>query len=211
MTKIIIAITLVLFTLKANAQIWDELFNQKQTQTKYLLEQIAALKVYIGHIQKTYRIAKDGLDFISKATKGEFDLHDDFFASLKSINPEVAKYPKVQQIALLQASIIRHQNLYQRRLNELNVLSTEENAYVKTVFERILKDGEQALDELKRVTTANKLEMKDDERLARINALHERMMENFLINQKFAAGAIQLAMARKSEKDAVANSRILNY
>lgn len=97
-----------------------------------------------------------------------------------------------------------------RELDELGSLTADEITYIKNVFDRIAEDGKQALDELKQVTTANKLEMKDDERIARINALHARMLDNFLINQRFAGGALQLATARKAEKDAITNSRILN-
>lgn len=207
---ITIAIALSMFLNIASAQTWDELFNQKKTQTKYLMEQVAALQVYIGHIQKTYRIAKDGLDFISKATKGEFDLHNDFFLSLKSINPEVTKYPKVHETIRLQASIERNQKACRQLLGELGTFSNKESAYTNTVFERIVKDGDQVLDELKQIISANKLEMKDDERISRINALHARMMDNFLISRQFGNSALQLAKARKAEKDALTNSRILN-
>ena len=60
------------------AQTFSEWFRQKKTQKKYLLQQIAALQVYIGYAQKGYRIAKEGLTTIGGFTKGEFDLHSDF-------------------------------------------------------------------------------------------------------------------------------------
>ncbi len=211
MKKLIIIIAVSLgFSFSSGAQSFDEWFNQRVTQKRYLLAQIVALKVQITHIRKTYKIAKEGLDFISKATKGEFDLHNDYFNSLKKINPEVSGYPLVKEITGLQVAIARGQQTCRRLLNETGSLSSDEIAYVESVFQRIEKDSRQILDELKLVVTANKLEMRDDERLGRINELHTRMQQVFLINQQFSNGALQLAKARKSEKDELENIRILN-
>jgi len=82
----IIFIGLMLFLSAGNihAQTFSEWFRQKKTQKKYLLQQIAALQVYIGYAQKGYRIAKEGLTTIGGFTKGEFDLHSDFINSLSS-------------------------------------------------------------------------------------------------------------------------------
>ena len=41
------------------AQTFAEWFRQSATQKKYLLQQIAALQVYIGYVQKGYSIAKE--------------------------------------------------------------------------------------------------------------------------------------------------------
>ncbi|SFH37928.1 hypothetical protein [Pedobacter insulae] len=194
----------------AKAQTPDEWINQKATQKKYLLEQIAALQVQIGYIQKGYKIAKDGLDFISKAAKGEFDLHNAFFISLKNVNPLVRKYPQVAGITGLQAAMLKSQATFKKQLDESGNLTAEETTYVNQVFERIQKDCDQVLDELKTVTTSNKLEMKDDERIARINALYKRMQQNYLTTESFGNVAIRLAISRRNEKKAIENSRILN-
>lgn len=194
----------------ASGQTWDELFNQRKTQTKYLLEQIAALRVYIDHVQKTYRIAKEGLDFIGKATKGEFDLHDAFFHSLKNVNPTVSKYHRVADILAMQTKIISTTKQCNRALQQTQALRADEIAYIKSVFRRILNDCAQILEDLKAVTSSGRLEMKDDERIERINALYDEMQQNYLITQNFGNGAIQLAIARQRDKADYKNSRILN-
>lgn len=199
-----------LFASEAQGQTWDEIFNQRKTQTKYLLEQVAALRVYIDHVQKTYRIAKEGLDFIGKASKGEFDLHDNFFNSLSHINPEVRKYKRVADIMVLQSQIINTYKRSHRVLQEKQTLWHEEMEYVGTVHQRILHDCVKILEELSAVTTSGKFEMKDDERIARINSLYQQMQQNYRITESFGAGAVQLAIARERQKTAIANSRILN-
>jgi hypothetical protein len=50
-------------------------FSQKQTELKYYLQQIAALKLYAGFLEKGYSIAREGLTVIAEIKNGEFNLH----------------------------------------------------------------------------------------------------------------------------------------
>lgn len=90
--------TLVLFALLSSgvkAQTFGEWFRQGATQKKYLLQQIAGLQVYIGYVQKSYSIAKQGLNTVSAIKHGEFNLHKDYFNSLRTVNPKIKNYSKV--------------------------------------------------------------------------------------------------------------------
>ncbi|WEK21361.1 MAG: hypothetical protein P0Y49_09430 [Candidatus Pedobacter colombiensis] len=206
-----IFLLLILFsTAKAKAQTWEELFDQSRTQTKYLIEQVAALQVYITHVQKTYKIAKEGLNFIGDAAKGEFNLHDEFFTSLQNVNPTVRKYPQIASIIVLQSRIISSTKNYNKTIRDRKTLGPNEMDYVITVFDRVLKDCAAILDELIAVTSSNKLEMKDDERIARIDKLYNEMQQNYAFTENFGSGAVQLAVARADAKTAIENSRILN-
>ena len=51
-------------------------------------------------------IARDGLTTIHEIKNGEFNLHNLFFSSLKTVNPEVAKYSRIAVIIADQVSII---------------------------------------------------------------------------------------------------------
>ena len=48
---------IILSTNIGHSQKWDEWFKQKKTQKKYLIQQIAALKVYLGYLKEGYDIA----------------------------------------------------------------------------------------------------------------------------------------------------------
>src|SRR5438046_646086 len=87
------------------AQTYDEWVRQSKTQKKYLLEQILALKTYIGYAEKGYSIASKGLNTIKDIKDGDFNLHDNFFNSLSAVNPQVKKYSKVAAIIAMQISI----------------------------------------------------------------------------------------------------------
>ncbi len=203
-TRYILIIMLSLPMSVVYGQTWDELFNQKQTQTRYLLEQIAALRVYAGHLQKTYRIAKDGLEFIGKATKGEFDLHDEFFHSLQNVNPAVSSNPKVSGILSLNQLIRSNYHKRRKVINSGKMLSKDEERYFGAVYARIFKDCDKILSDLKNVCTDGLLEMRDDERIRMINRLYEEIYSNYQVAETFGNGTMALANARVvavAEKD----------
>ncbi len=191
------------------AQTLAEWFQQKKTQKKYLLQQIAALQIYIGYAQKGYKIAKEGLTTIGDFTRGEFNLHGDYFNSLKVVNPEIKHYTKVADIIALQVKIVANYNQTYRRLNSSDAFSDNELAYISRVFSRLHDDCAKTLDELITITTDGKLEMKDDERMERIDKLYLDMQDKFTFSQSFSNDAKTLAASRLREKADVKTSRVL--
>src|SRR5215470_7473984 len=106
MKKIFAPIILIVLTYQCQAQSFDVWFQQKKTQKKYLLQQIAALQVYLDYLEKGYSISKEGLGMIQDLKNGEFVLHDSFFNSLKIVNPVVRKGAEVTEIVALQLAIV---------------------------------------------------------------------------------------------------------
>lgn len=195
---------------EVQAQTFAEWFQQKKTQNEYMLQQIAAIQLYIGFIEKGYQIAKDGLNTVSDFTKGEFDLHEDYFHSLKSVNPIIKQSGK---IAVFVASLVELTNIcnhtYQL-LSNSNTFSKDELNYLHSVFRNLLNDGQKSIDELLTVITDGKLEMTDDERMARIEKLYSEMQEKLVFSQSFSADAKLLAASRVKEKSDVQMSRALH-
>ena len=209
MKKILLFLLLVSAAGGLQAQTFAEWFQQKKTQKKYLLQQIAALQVYIGYAQKGYNIAKEGLTTIGGLTRGEFNLHTDYFNSLKSVNPEIKRYAKVADIIALQIKIVQNYNRTYRQINSSDAFSNDELAYIGRVFGRLLDDCDKTLDELITITTDSKLEMKDNERMDRIDKLYLDMQDKFTFSQSFSNDAKSLAASRLKEKTDVQTSRVL--
>lgn len=209
--KKILSLLLVLMAVSGSlkAQTFAEWFQQKKTQKKYLIQQIAALQVYIGYAKKGYNIAKDGLNTIGGFTRGEFDLHGDFINSLKNVNPEIKRYAKVADIIALQVKIVQQSGRAYRQLQQSDMLSANELTYIDRVFTRLLDDCEQILDELITVTTNGKLEMKDDERMSRIDRLYLDMQDSYTFSKGFSDEAQALALSRKKEHNDVFTGRAL--
>src|SRR5438093_6658250 len=127
MKKLLIILILSTVVMKdCAAQTFSEWFEQKETQKKYLIEQIAALQTYLGYVQKGYSIAQKGLTTISNIKNGEFNLHTDYFNSLRSVNPNIKSCAKVADIIAMQLRIVQaYKNTY-RQVREWNVFNSGE-------------------------------------------------------------------------------------
>lgn len=194
----------------SNAQKMKEWVNQKKTQVEYLVLQIAANQVYLEYVKKGYRIARDGLNTISSFKRGEFNLHDAFFQSLKTVNPEVKRYGRIAETVDLQRKIVQEYSKLLKVLTVSDAFTVEELDYVRRVFSRLLDDCGLMLDELITVTTNGKLEMKDDERMARIDRLFSDMQDKYTFSQSFSGETKAMAAGRLQEKNEVKTSRALH-
>lgn len=194
----------------SNAQKMKEWVNQKKTQVEYLVLQIAANQVYLEYVKKGYRIARDGLNTISSFKRGEFNLHDTFFQSLKTVNPEVKRYIRVTETVDIQREIVQEYSKLLKVLTASDAFTVAELDYVRRVFGRLLDDCGLILDELITVTTNGKLEMKDDERMARIDKLFSDMQDKYTFSQSFSGETKAMAAGRLQEKNEVKTSRALH-
>jgi len=179
-------------------------------QQKVLLQQIAALQVYVGYAQKGYSVVKKGLNTIGDFKRGEFNLHTDYLNSLKAVNPKIKKYAKVAEITALQIKIIKsYKNLYQQ-IRQDDLFHGDEIDYIKRVFERLIKNCDDNLDELLTIITDGQLEMKDDERVKRIDMIYQNMLDNYTFSESFSNQTKILAVSKAAELKEAKNSRVLN-
>lgn len=192
------------------AQTLEEWFNQKKTQKKYLIEQIAALKVYGGYLKKGYGIAKDGLNLISDIKNGDLDLHRDYFNSLKDVKPVIKKYPMVKDIMVLQEAIFKMVHNSKRELQLGNILTKEEMEYMNRVFDRLLEDCGQTTDELEMVVTPGSLEMTDDERIDRIGTIYSVSLQQYRFARIFISDSNLLLQGRRNAVKEISDSKMLN-
>lgn len=210
MKKLLLFVVFIIAASSLKAQAFEEWFRQKKTQKKYLVQQIAALQVYIGYAKKGYSIAQKGLTAIGDFKNGEFNLHTDYFNSLKSVNPNIKNYAKVAHIISYQVKIAQIYNKTYRRLQESNAFSSNEISYIYRVYGRLLEDCGKSIDELITITTNNEFEMKDDERIKRVDALYQDMQDKYSFIQSFSNEALILANSRIKEKNDLQTSRAIN-
>ena len=210
MKKTLIILAMVFVSRETKAQVLAELFQQGQTQTKYLMQQIAALQVYIGYVQKGYSIAQKGLGDIGKIKKGDLDLHTDYYNSLKSVNPKVRAYSKVAAIIRMQVDILKVYRDGTAAMSKSGLFSNEEESYVSNVYQKLLDDCATTIDELTMVTTDGKLQMTDDERIRRIDAIYADMQGKYGFVRSFSDQSRLLAAARRHDKNDILTSRNIN-
>jgi hypothetical protein len=206
----VIVLACLIASVSANSQTVAEWFNQKATQRKYLLQQIAALQVYIGYAKKGYNIASKGINTVKNIKNGDFNLHRDFFNALKNVTPKISKYAKVADIIAYQVRIIKQTKQTIRGIRETNQFSSEEVAYCKQVFDNLLNECVKTIDELLMVITPGELEMKDDERLKKIDRIYSDMQDKYSFCSSFSDEMGLLSVQRLSEQTEINHSKIIN-
>jgi len=210
MKKLLILMLFGMIATGAHAQWFGEWFQQKKTRTKYLVQQIAGLQVYIAYLQKGYSIAKDGLSTISDIKNGEVNLHKDYFNSLKNVNPKIKRDEKVAAIMAFQAQINKCAQYTNQQVIASQAFNTAEQAYINRVLGRLREDCSKISKELSTLTTDGKLEMKDGERLQRISALYKEMQGNYIFSRHFSNEVLTLAAARMEAQKDIELSRLMN-
>ncbi len=210
MIRTIIILLLVAAGSVCQGQTFDEWFKQKKTQKKYLLEQIAALHTYAGYVKKGYGIAQKGLTTISDIRSGEFNLHEEYFSSLKNVNPKIRNYAQVVGIISLEVKITQLYLKTNKQVQVSNLFNDGDVKYVFKVFSGLMDDCAATITELTALITNNNLEMKDNERLGRMDILYRNMQDNFTFAQSFNDQAKVLAIQRMKEKNDVKTGLILN-
>jgi hypothetical protein len=202
--------TSLIVTNSIDAQTWEEWFEQKKTQKKYLLQQIAALQIYLNYARKGYDIANKGITTVRNIKRGDFNLHRDFLNSLKNINPRISKYAKVADIIAYQVKIVKQAKLAIAHIKESKQFTQTELDYCKNVFDYLLDKCVKTIDELILVTTAGELEMSDDERLKRIDMLYLDMQDKYSFCCSFSEEMGLMAFQRLGEQIEINRSKISN-
>jgi hypothetical protein len=207
--KIVLILTLFISNI-ACGQNWQEWTRQKKTQIKYLLQQIAASKVYLESAQDGYAIVNEGLNTIRRLKDGDFNLHRVFFGSLQTVKPTIKNYVKVADIIDIELRIVKMVKNNLRRMQEMNLFTPEEINYCKRVFDNLLDDCLQNMDELFLVVTSRKLTLSDDERLKRIDMLYADMQNKISFCASFSNEMDVLAVQRTGEQIEVKRSKDIN-
>lgn len=184
---------------ECSAQTWDEWFRQKKTQREYLVKQITLLQVYLGYLKKGYEIADKGLTTVHNIKNGDFNLHRDFFGSLKNVNPHIANSAKVADIIAFQVYVIRDMRNVNNFCRNNKHFTPEEVRYVAAVYSNMIFLTDASISELLMIIRTNETEMKDDERLMRIDRLYEDMLDKHAFVQSFDNDVHLMAAARERE------------
>jgi len=176
------------------AQTWSEFFQQKKTQKQYLLEQLVALKIYAGYLEKGYEIAGDGLGIVRGFKNGEFGLHEVFFSSLKTISPLISANPRMIYLISMEQEIFR----ISRRNYADNLFGLAEMNFIVGVQTDLGKSFEADLELLSLILEWGKLELTEVERFDRLNRLYEQVCERYQSATDFDA-SVRLLLTQKTK------------
>ena len=208
--KCFVMFALVMYSLTSGAQTWEEWFEQKETQKKYLRQQIAALTVFLDYAKKGYQLAADGLAFIDAVKNGDYLLHYNFFESLRNVNPAISKSARARDIIALSEKIIKDIRTDFLRVEKPGWLSGAEQSHCRKVFERILYACLDDVEIVALLLRDNEYEMTDAERIGRLQVIHRNMEQLLAFETLFREDLKILCRQREQENKEIANSKILN-
>lgn len=185
------------------------IFNQKNTQIKLYLQQIAALGTFCLQLKSGYKTVSGGLKNIADAKNGEYGLHSAYFSSLSNVSPAVAGDPHIKAIMQYAQDIQTTFNSTIGTCTSSGQLTGDETGYLKQVSNNVIKKCNADLDELSVVTTPGKVKMTDDERLKRIAAIYADMSGNYSFTRSFCSQWRLLVVNRAKEANDISVSKQL--
>src|SRR5882762_9234160 len=145
---LIISLAIACISYESYGQTFAEWFQQKKTQKKYLVQQIAALHVYLDYLKKGYTIVHNGLNTIGNIKNGNFNLDRDFFSSLKNVNPSIKNIAKVADIIAFQVYISRELGRVYSFCAGNKHFTPEELRYIAKVHTNMLLLSDASVSEL---------------------------------------------------------------
>jgi len=170
-------------------------FSQIQTR----IEQIIKLKAYLGWLKKGYDIVNKGLTLVSDIKHGDFDLHNDYFNSLKQVKAPIREDARIAAMISLQAQMLDSYHAYYNGFRASGVYTSQELAYIYRVFSEVLEDAGKDIMALTEIITRGDLEATDDQRIRQIDQLYEQMRRRYEVLHGFGDATKLQALQRKRE------------
>jgi len=150
------------------------------------------------------------LNAIQHIKKGDIDLHRDFIGSLSRVNPKIKSYTRVADIVAYQVRIIKNISATIKNIKESNQFNPNELDYCSAVFDNLMEECLKSVDELYLIITSDVLEMKDDERIKRIDRLYFDIQDKYSFCESFSQECSVLALQRLSEQIETTMSKKIN-
>lgn len=208
--KLLCIIALVLgCSSSARCQTLKELLKQKQTQTEYLLQQIAALHVYIGYGKEGYQILDKGLTAIGAIKDGHLRLDQTFFSTMDIVSPAVRNYDKVAAIVSLEVQIVAQYKAAIKQVSDSKRFTVKEMQYVQGVYTSLVDASATLLGDLIEVTSNNVLKLSDDERIQRIDKIYADIQDGYSFALHFRNQCAVIAVQRAKEQQGMLITRKL--
>jgi hypothetical protein len=186
------------------SQTWNEWFRQKKTQKKYLIQQIAALKIYLKYLKQGYGVVKKGMQIVGDIKEGNFNSHNQYFLSLEEVNEFVSGSGKVSTIIMYENATVQLIAKIRKDGDENSELTNEEKTYINKVCNNLLEMSEENVSNLHSLVNDHDLKMKDDERFNRLASLHTEAKEKYSFARSFYNDNRLLMLQRSKERSEIA-------
>lgn len=182
---------------------------QEAAQLILNYEKLLQLEEILDKMYKGYKILSTGYNTIKDIAEGNFNLHKVFLDGLFAVNPSIKNYRKVAYIIDYQQRLVKeYKKTYARFANDPN-LTVRELRYIEQVFEHLVKESLNNLEELVMVVTASRLRMNDQERFQAIDRIYKQMENKLVFMKVFTSNAQAIAVGRARDAGDISTVRKL--
>lgn len=207
MKYLIVIIFCLLNIAVSSAQTASEWFRQKKTQEKYLIQQIAGLKIYAGYMKKGYSVFDKGSKTISKIKEGDFDMHDVFFNDKIKLNPNLSKAIENLGIEKLNTAIRFTGKQSKNFIWKTSNFSEKQKAYFNSVIGKTDREADELFANYKELITANELSLDDEKRLKRLTDLKNEYLSLYQFINLFDNQIRGYSQQLKSEQNDISTTK----
>lgn len=169
------------------------------TQLILNIEKLSQLRKILKELKEGYQILFKGYSTIKELSEGNFKLHQAFLDGLLEVSPAVKNYSRVHGIIQMQLAVIKEISQARARFAASGNFNAAELAYIDKVYDNMAASSLKNLDALTMVLTAKKLRASDDERLERIDQIHQDMTEKLSFVRHFNSNASVLGAQRENQ------------
>ncbi|MEN5232513.1 TerB family tellurite resistance protein [Sphingobacterium faecium] len=201
MVLTVLCLMMVVPMLKAKAQA-DEV-----AQLLLNVEKLTQFRGILKQMKDGYKILDGGYNTVKDISQGNFNLHKGFLDGLMEVSPTVKNYRKVGEIIDGQIRLVKVSRNALARFRTNKHFQIQEINYIGKLYENLLGQSLQNLDELVTVVSAGKLRMSDDERLKAIDRLHQNMDDKLSFLGHFNHEVQLLGLQRAKAKSDIELSR----
>jgi hypothetical protein len=179
----------------------QDLFGQNSKMIENNALQITLLGTYENYLSKGLSIARNGLELSHSLKNNELNLHSLFYHSLSQVNPNVSKYPSVQNCISLYNKMKSLQTAIKNTVSETDLLAASEKQYAGNIVTNIMSETEKDMQELDNLLTDGKYQLSDDERIIRMDAVNSRVLEKYKALDGLCKSIHTVISGRKAQRD----------
>jgi len=171
------------------------------TQLILDIEKLTQLKGILIDMKTGYTIINGGYNEVKQIASGNLNVHTVFLNGLLAVSPAVAKYGRVADIIMEQATIVSEYKSAYSRFRGCGNFNADEIAYLSNVYSTLLAQSLQNLDQLAMILTAGKLRMSDAERIKAVDHIYADTDDKLSFLRQFNRQTTELAIQRQKERN----------
>lgn len=177
--------------------------SQEIAQLSLNIAKLKQMKNVLTQFKDAYQILNNGYSRIKNISKDDYNIHKGYLDGLLNVSPTVRNYSRVATIIQYQYYLVSENRKAYARFSSSGNFRPQELAYMSRVYNNLLNQSLNNLQELTTILSSGKTRMSDDERLEAIDRIYFDMEEKLNFLRAFNNSTGALALQRQREKNDV--------